>query len=271
MIESQNWNSEICRTVKLSWETVSLLVSKKVRDILGKTGICESSPDAVDYWSTGFVDFTISMSDLYRLIEELHLSNDAAADSFPDAEDRSDSVDCIGMALSEAVLKQALQCRWKQSFWNNDFIWLVECEDKDYEPKIQIGKHEISLASLKSKDELVSHLIENGANHEQLIDFCEDYREKYHNELCWPFPISDGKHLGTFIVLVKEGVLSLPYDEADAVDGELFCLDDIRMFCAEDMADFIESWQLFDSELQRAMESLLFYLKNKEAQNANSD
>ena len=65
--------------------------------------------------------------------------------------------------------------------------------------------------------------------------------------------------------------MSLPYDEADAVDGEIFCLDDIRMFCADDMAVFIESWQLFDSELQRAMESLLFYLKNKEAQNANSD
>lgn len=115
---------------------------------------------------------------------------------------------------------------------------------------------------MKSKNELVSCLTRNGATHEQLMNFCEDYREKYHNELCWAFPISDGKHLGTFIVLVREGALSLPYDEADAVDGEIFCLDDIRMFCADDMADFIESWQLFDSELQRAMESLLLYLKN---------
>lgn len=271
MTDNQKWNPEICRTMKLSWETVSLLLGKMMKDILGRTVVCDANPDAADYWSTGFVGSRMPMSDLYRLMEKLHLSRDARAESLPDTGDNVDSVDCIGMAISEALLKQALPFGWKEAFWNNDFIWLVESEAREYEHKINVGNQEISLASLKSKAELISCLTKNGATHEQLMNFCEDYREKYHNELCWAFPISDGKHLGTFIVLVREGALSLPYDEADAVDGEIFCLDDIRMFCADDMADFIESWQLFDSELQRAMESLLLYLKNKEAQNANSD
>lgn len=47
---------------------------------------------------------------------------------------------------------------------------------------------------------------------------------KYHNELCWQYPISDGKHLGTYIALVKEGVLSLPYNDANKVDASFFVL-----------------------------------------------
>lgn len=88
---------------------------------------------------------------------------------------------------------------------------------------------------------------------------------KQPNELCWQYPISDGKHLGTYIVLVKEGVLSLPYDDANKVDGEIFCLEDIRMFTSKDMEEFIESWQPFSQDLQRSMGELLIMLKEREA------
>ena len=74
--------------------------------------------------------------------------------------------------------------------------------------------------SLKSKDELMHWLVEHGANHLQLMDFCSDYMAKYCNELCWQYPISDGKHLGTYIVLVKEGVLSLPYPKHNHSDSK---------------------------------------------------
>lgn len=73
---------------------------------------------------------------------------------------------------------------------------------------------------MKSKDELMHWLVEHGANHLQLMDFCSDYMAKYCNELCWQYPISDGKHLGTYIVLVKEGVLSLPYPKHNHSDSK---------------------------------------------------
>ena len=103
------------------------------------------------------------------------------------------------------------------------------------------------------------------------MDFCSDYMAKYCNELCWQYPISDGQHLGTYIVLVKEGVLSLPYDDADKSDGEIFCLDDICMFDAKDMETFITDWQSFSQDLQTAMESLWVMLKEKEVSNHGKD
>lgn len=85
------------------------------------------------------------------------------------------------------------------------------------------------------------------------MEFCEPYREQYHNELCWGYPISDGKHLGTFLVLVREGVLSLPYDDADKVDYELFCLEDARMCDFESIEIFLSDWKKFAEDLEHSM------------------
>lgn len=118
--------------------------------------------------------------------------------------------------------------------------------------------------ALRSKQELIDYLHENGATHSALMNFCDEYREKYKNELCWSYPISDGKHLGTFLVLVKEGILSLPYDDADKVDYELFCLEDACMFDSAAMTDFIQDWDQFAKNLRAAMCSMRNFLTEKE-------
>jgi len=130
---------------------------------------------------------------------------------------------------------------------------------------IKIGDLTLNLEELRSRQELLDYFNENGPTHSALMDFCEEYREKYGNELCWPYPISDGKHLGTFFVLVREGVLSLPYDDADKVDYELFCMDDAAMF--QDYADmeiFMDDWKLFHNDLMQAMTAMRDYLYNQE-------
>ncbi len=125
----------------------------------------------------------------------------------------------------------------------------------------------LNVEELRSRQELLDYFNENGPTHSALMDFCEEDREKYGNELCWPYPISDGKHLGTFFVLVREGVLSLPYDDADKVDYELFCMDDAALF--EDYADmeiFMDDWKLFHNDLMQAMTAMRDYLYNQEVQ-----
>lgn len=133
--------------------------------------------------------------------------------------------------------------------------------------EIKIGNMKLNMEELKSRQELLDYFQENGPTHTALMDFCEEYREKYGNELCWAYPISDGKHLGTFLVLVKEGILSLPYDDADKVDYELFCTDDMAMF--EDYADmdiFMDDWNLFHNDLLQAMTAMRNYLYEQEVQ-----
>lgn len=130
---------------------------------------------------------------------------------------------------------------------------------------IKIGSLELDLAELKSRQELLDYFHEYGANHSTLMDFCEEYMDKYGNELCWPYPISEGKHLGTFLVLVKEGILSLPYDDADKVDYELFCIDDMMLFRDyADMEIFMDDWKLFHDDLMAAMTGMRNYLYEQE-------
>lgn len=132
---------------------------------------------------------------------------------------------------------------------------------------IKIGSLELNLTELKSRQDLLDYFQENGSTHAALMDFCEEYREKYGNELCWPYPISEGKHLGTFLVLVKEGILSLPYDNADKDAYEIFCVEDAVMF--QDYADmeiFMDDWKLFHDDLMAAMTGMKNYLYEQEVQ-----
>ena len=107
--------------------------------------------------------------------------------------------------------------------------------------------------------------VAHGASHTSLMDFCAAYLERFGNELCWPYPISDGKHQGTFLVLVREGILSLPYDDTDKEDYELFCLEDAAMFrFSGEMQNFIDDWRTFDLDLKQAMYAMFRYLKEQE-------
>ena len=98
-----------------------------------------------------------------------------------------------------------------------------------------------------------------------LMDICEEYLEKYQNELCWCYPTTDELHLGTFLLLVKEGVLSLPFNEVDSVDYELFCLEDACLCDAASINLLIADWYRFDSDLRHAMEGMRRYYEKKEA------
>lgn len=134
--------------------------------------------------------------------------------------------------------------------------------------EITISGIKLNMEDLKSRRELMAYLNENGLTHSALMDFCEEYREKYGNELCWCYPISDGKHLGAFLVLVREGILSLPYDEARKEDYEMFCMEDAVLF--EDYAEmeiFMDDWNTFHADLFQAMTAMRDYLYNKEVLN----
>lgn len=106
---------------------------------------------------------------------------------------------------------------------------------------------------LMLKDELIAFLRENGENDRALAHIRERNQETFGNELIWFYPISDGKHMGTFIAAVQEGFISLPYDAADQDDYELLVLEDAAMFDDEALEYFIDDWRLFSDDLLQAM------------------
>ena len=116
-----------------------------------------------------------------------------------------------------------------------------------------VNGNQFDSQKLMPKSELLSFLRANGEDDRALADIRGYYYNFFGNELVWCYPISEGKHLGTFIVIVKEGFISLPYDSVDREDGELLALDDAAMFDAECMDFFIDDWKSFSNDLLNAM------------------
>lgn len=116
---------------------------------------------------------------------------------------------------------------------------------------------------LISKEELLALLRENGESDCALALLRERYQDEFGNELIWHYPISDGKHMGTFIAVVKEGIISLPYDCVDSEDYELLVLEDAAMFDGDAMQIFIDDWQSFSDDLLSAMKNMLRILRGE--------
>ena len=55
------------------------------------------------------------------------------------------------------------------------------------------------------------------------------------------------------MVLVKEGVLYVPYDDADKVSCELFCLEGIKLVDADDVFDMERN---FEDNATRFLENI---------------
>lgn len=128
---------------------------------------------------------------------------------------------------------------------------------------MKINGIEIAVSKLLSKQELLDFLKENGESDRALSHIRERYQSEFGNELVWFYPISDGKHMGTFIAAVKEGFISLPYDAADKEDYELLELEDAAMFDEDSLDVFIDDWKLFSDDLLGALGDMLSNVRGK--------
>lgn len=116
---------------------------------------------------------------------------------------------------------------------------------------------EIRPDMLISRQDLLDFLKNNGDSDRALGLIRDRYQEEFGNELVWRYPISDGMHLGTFIVTIQEGFISLPYDVVDEEEYELLKLEDACMFDAEALQYFIDDWKSFSDDLLSAMSDML--------------
>lgn len=106
---------------------------------------------------------------------------------------------------------KGLGLAWMRQIIAPEGLWLVGVYVKmEHHPEpVQINGMEVHFEKLKSKDELFNFLNEDGCTHAALMEFCEDYKNRYGNDLCWIYPIAGDSCLGEYLVLVKEGVLKI--------------------------------------------------------------
>lgn len=271
MNEGNYKKGNYCRTLQLSWEEVADLLSDYVSRILERKIYGTADYEDYDYWDFSSKEKRFTIVEISRLIQHVQGEDEMWRESIPTDSNTSSS---LGLCLSRALLGRALEVNWNHESMNPSALWLIDVQEHRaifYQRFVNVGADMVFLDDLKSKGEAVTYLHENLPTHSVLMDFCEDYRNRYHNELCWNYPISDGKHLGTFFLLVKEGVLRLPYDDADKVDYELLCLDDARLCDKESLSVFIDDWESFERDLRTAMYNMLDFYRREEEHNEENN
>ena len=120
---------------------------------------------------------------------------------------------------------------------------------------------------MKSRNELLDFLYAEGANESSLLRFATDYKENQNNGLFWKIPIKDQDHLGAFFILVKEGVLYLPYDDADKIHGAIISFDDMKLADYSTVVSYLRRFQSFYSATTDVLNDLCNYLNKKEKSN----
>ena len=122
---------------------------------------------------------------------------------------------------------------------------------------MKINGIKIDISKLISKDELLKELADGSASDSDLSDIRGRYFEEFGNELIWRYPISDGVNAGTVIVAVKEGFLSLPYNEMESLEYEIFELERANLLDENELKQFISEWKIFSDDLLSALGDML--------------
>lgn len=128
---------------------------------------------------------------------------------------------------------------------------------------MKINKIEFDSSKLLSKQEVIDYLTRNGENDRELGDLLIRHEAEFGNTLLWRYPISDSKHAGGAILVVKEGFLWLPYDCVEEHDYEIYKLDEAKMFDSESLEFFIDDWKSFSDDLLGAMNDMLSIIRKE--------
>ena len=251
---------------KLGWDIVSKVLSIKISNILGRAVYCQARWEDMDYWGVSATGYQFTIAEIQKLMHAMNTDAKACPDALPEDGESSRS---IGMELSELLLQDALKATWECERYTQDEIWLINyqhqsCDNTNEDDIYQLPGESIAMRNLSTRGEVLTYLAENGSTYAALMDSCEKYQRKWKNKLCWPYPISDGRYYGMFLVLVREGVMSLPYEEVERESGEIFKLADAKLCDAEALSVLLNDWRTFDLELQSAMQSMLDLIRRKE-------
>lgn len=249
-------NKEL-KTVRLSWDFVSVCIEKELKNLLGIDIKCKASASEWDYWAVRFLQRTMEITQLYQVFEKVGLTDgEAKKESLPERGEIL--VRSIGMQLAEKLLQKYLGYTWQQVL-ADEYLWLIGVDNTGF----LVGGVRLESCNLPTKEELHNILTEHGANTKTLTTYYLD--KPYKAFLFWDYkaPIYGGS--GGVFVLVREGLVFIPYWEIDKTDGERLLLDQMINVQLNDIDKFIFNWKNRSDEFVHTMYELKAYLGLKEA------
>lgn len=244
-------------TRKMTWPEAAECVQSLVESILHKEIPCQMVLEDDTYWNLCSPTYKFSIQELEQLLQAVSATKAAWEEAIPQENEASCS---LGMELSRLLLKQALHGAWTQEHCTEEALWLLDYREfpgeGPREPGLFLPGAYIPVSRLSTQKELLDYLDSHGSTYSDLMNFCDRYLEDFHNSLCWCYPISDGVHMGTYLVPVREGVLNLPYDQVDPEDFEILCLEDSGLCDGQTLSYYLNDWKTYSENLGQALHSL---------------
>ena len=103
------------KAFKLSWEEISQKIQPEIEAILGRR----------------FPEGRIPLSELFKILEAVHASEQERIDSVPPESDNAVDVSCLGMSASELLLRRCLGYQWETMHIEDDALWILGEKDGD--------------------------------------------------------------------------------------------------------------------------------------------
>lgn len=98
---------------------------------------------------------------------------------------------------------------------------------------VELDGHAFDRQQLLATAEVRDLLEQNGYHFVSLEPARKRYQAAFGDELCWPVPVCSGAHVGCVLLVVREGLLCLPYDCLDGETFEQFAVQDIKLLTKE--------------------------------------
>lgn len=261
------------RTVKLSHKKVVELCQREIEMICKHTVPCKYLHEDYNVWEIGFCGYRLPVSELFQIFDAVGADERVIRQSIPD--ELGVDVNGIGSDASRLILERALGLVWEQELSDEAFLWLIGAEkprEKKDERMFLYKNTVVNLDHLKTKDEAIAYIEDNGGNYSALQNFDEKYSLTYNQQLYWHFPIvTDNLFTGTYFLLVREGVLALPYNIVDEHDLEVFSLEDAGLCGVEELDNYIKEWQDHSDELFGAFGAMRRLLVKEEERKGMTD
>ncbi len=249
-------------TYRLAWDDIAKLLSDQIKMILGRRFLLRVWPEDQGYWGARALHGLFSVADLNQLLDAVQADAETRLETLPED---SEAVHGFGMTLGSLLLKAVLQADWKCELVEDDALWLIGFVSAETQPYTASGLlRKLNADALMSAKEVLAYLKENGSTDCTLSDIRLRYYAAHGNELCWRYPISDGIHAGAFILVTKDGYLSLPYNSVDVEDYEILVSEDAVLHDAASLTTFLSDWETFSADLTDAMREMRRILEGGE-------
>ena len=249
-------------TYRLAWDDIAKLLSNQIKAILGRRFLLRVWPEDQGYWGARALYGQFSVADLNQLLDAVQADAETRLETLPED---SEAVHGFGMTLGSLLLKAVLQADWKCELVEDDALWLIGFVSAETQPYTVSGfLRNLNADALMSAKEVLAYLKENGSTDCTLSDIRLRYYAAHGNELCWRYPISDGIHAGAFILVTKDGYLSLPYNSMDEEDYEILVSEDAVLHDPASLTTFLSDWESFSADLTDAMREMRRILEGGE-------